>query len=362
MRWGWSVGQHYACPAGLPVARRFPPGWFGLPPVSSRIRDGTALQLSGRREEDGEQVSFLAVLTQIVLRKSVKGQHDLLKVHAARTPQAIRLTIPQAPPCLCIPCTVTVTQIQVLATGAGCQALDALVSLPAPRAPLALGLPLPDEPYYPRPRIGFSDLCKGLAWGVAAVMALTSPREAGAGWMDVRFPDNPWASHGPAAPLEQLRGLWRSYRQHLEPDWEPARDWESCRACVMLPDGPPPPQIILALTRLGPSALLDMRGMLFGADAHLPTCLLGLAVALDTGRASLIVQGVAGSGKTRTMMAAAILLRAIYGKRFLWLAQQHPALRSAAQDASELLQDAPDFFPCTLCPCPLGGGNKFHSN
>ena len=160
--------------------------------------------------------------------------------------------------------------------------------------------------------------------------------------MDVRFPDNPWDSHGPAAPLEQLRDLWRAYRQHLEPNWEPARDWESCRASVMLPDGPPPPQIVLALTPLLPSALLDMRRMLFGADAHLPTCLLGLAVALAAGRTSLIVQGVAGSGKTRTMVAAAILLRAIFGTRFLWLAQQHPALRSAAQDVSELLQDAHD--------------------
>jgi hypothetical protein len=35
-----------------------------------------------------------------------------------------------------------------------------------------------------------------------------------------------------------------------------------------------------------------------------------------------------------------MLLRAVFGMRFLWLAQQHPALRSAAQDASELLVDA----------------------
>ena len=272
----------------------------------------------------------------------MKGQHDLLRANAARTPQSIRLTVPHAPDYLYHTCRITFTHVQVLASGSGCQALDALIALPAPRAPLALGLPLPDGPYFPRPYSGFSDLCKGLAWGVSALLALTSPREAGAGWMAIRFPTNLHADPGAAASLAELRSLWHPYSQHLESAWDPKRDWESCRARVMLPDGQPPPQIVLSLARLGPFALLSMRQMLFGADAHLPTCLLGLAVALATGRTSLIVQGVAGSGKTRTMVAAAMLLRAIFGMRFLWLAQQHPALRSAAQDASELLQDAHD--------------------
>ena len=115
-----SIVGNMHCPAA---------GWFGLPPVTSRIRDGTALFIEGVRADDNEPISFLAVLTQIVCRKSVKGPRDLLRANAARNPQSIRLTVPRPPDCLLRTCNIVIFRIEVRASGSGCHALDALVSL-----------------------------------------------------------------------------------------------------------------------------------------------------------------------------------------------------------------------------------------